>query len=76
MNERFQMNNNSRKMFGSILWIIALICFFGVIMFSIGLFQRLPFGEESARLEFLVLLLGILNASSISGSIFLVSRKE
>ena len=76
MNEGFQMNNNSRKLFGSILWIIAVFSFIGLMLFSIGLFQRLPFGEESARLELLLFLLGILNASSISGSIFLASRNE
>ncbi|MFX0124222.1 MAG: hypothetical protein ACFFAE_11340 [Candidatus Hodarchaeota archaeon] len=76
MNQHSQSNDNSRMLYGIILWIIALICFFGVLLFSIGLFQRLSYGDESSRLELLVLLLGLLNASSISGSIFLVSRKE
>jgi len=76
MNQGLYSKNTSLIIFGIILWIIAIISFLGILFFTIGLFQRLDYGGDFERLEFLVLLLGILNASSISGSILISSQKK
>jgi len=76
MNQDLYSKNTSLITFGIILWIIAIISFLGLLLYSIGLFQRLDYGGDFERLEFLVLLVGILNASSISGSILISSQKK
>ncbi|MFX1285631.1 MAG: hypothetical protein ACFFB5_18470 [Promethearchaeota archaeon] len=71
------INNNGFITFGTILWMIAGISFFFALLFSIGLFQNLSLeGSSEVRLEILLLLMGILNATSISGSIMIVSSKK
>lgn len=70
-------NSNGLVTFGTILWMIAGISFFLALLFSIGLFQSLSFeGSSGVRLEILVLLMGIFNATSISGTIMIVSYKK
>ncbi len=70
--------NNSLITFGTILWMIAGISFFLALLFSIGLFQSLGNSSEflNVRLVILVLLMGIFNATSISGTILIVSNKK
>ena len=70
--------NNNLITFGTILWMIAGISFFFALLFSIGLFQSLGNSSEflNVRLEILVLLMGIFNATSISGTILIVSNKK
>ncbi len=71
-------NNNGFIAFGTVLWMIAGISFFLALLFSIGLFQSLGNSSEflNVRLEILVLLMGIFNATSISGTILIVSSKK
>ncbi|MFX0013314.1 MAG: hypothetical protein ACFFB2_02395 [Promethearchaeota archaeon] len=76
MNQELQIENTSLMILGVILWMIAAISLIGTFLFSIGLFQRLTYGGDFETLELLILLLGILNASSISGSILISSRKK
>jgi len=70
-------SNNGFITFGTILWMIAGISFFFALLFSLALFQSLFLeGSSGVRLEILLLLMGILNATSISGTIMLVSSKK